>query len=136
MLIKKIYYYIFYKLYKHFENSSQPWWSDWKAGLSLSALEIWFLGSILIYYSIINNIRLTLSITSPTILIPLISIFILNYFSFIHTDIWKEYNKGFDQLPTEKNRRGTIIVWAIVIFIIINFFGSAYYLQKNIFKMY
>lgn len=133
MTIKKMYYYFFYKFYKHYENSSDPWWSDWKAVLSIGALEIWFLGSILIYYSIITKTKLDITLTDPMILIPLILLFLFNYFAFIYTDIWKQYNKEFDKMPEEKNKKGTIIVWIIVGFIILNFFGSAYYLQKYIF---
>ncbi|WPO81609.1 hypothetical protein SD427_12630 [Chryseobacterium sp. JJR-5R] len=138
--IKRAYYYLFYKIYKSIIYTSEKvggeFWSDFKAGLALGALEILLLASILTYYSIINNIKLDIEVTYPIILIPLILLFILNYFAFIHTDIWKEYNKEFDRFSTEKNRKGTIIVWIIVIIIFVNFLGSAYYLHKNIFKMY
>ena len=138
--IKKAYYYIFYKIYKSIIYTSEmvggEFWTDFKTGIALLALELLFLGSFLNYYSIIINERLDISITSPIILIPLIILFVINYFSFIHTDIWKEYNKQFDKLPEEKNRKGTIVVWIIAIFILINFFGSAYYLQKYVLKMY
>ncbi|MDQ1856097.1 MULTISPECIES: hypothetical protein [unclassified Chryseobacterium] len=138
--IKKAYYYIFYKIYKSIIYTSEmvggEFWTDFKAGIALLALELLFLGSFLNYYSIIINEKLDISITSPIILIPLIILFVINYFSFIHTDMWKEYNKQFDKLPEEKNRKGTIVVWIIAIFILINFFGSAYYLQKYILKMY
>lgn len=138
--IKRAYYYFYYKIYKSIIYTSEKvggeFLTDFKAVVALGALEIWFLSSILIYYSILNDIKLTISITDPVVFIPLILVFILNYFAFINTDVWKEYNKEFDQLPEEKNREGTIIVWVIAIFIMANFFGSAYYLQKYILKMY
>ena len=111
-------------------------WTDFKTGLVVGTLEIWLLASGLIYYSIIKDIKLNLTLTSPIILIPLILLLILNYFAFIRTDVWKKYNAEFDKLPKDKNKKGAIIVWAIIAFITINFFGSAYYLQKYVLKMY
>ncbi|UWX62175.1 hypothetical protein N0B40_07750 [Chryseobacterium oranimense] len=138
--IKRAYYYLFYKIYKSIEYTSElvggAFWTDFKTGLVIGTLEIWFLASGLIYYSIIKNIKLNITITNPIVLIPLILLLILNYFAFIHTDVWKEYNAEFDKLPKDKNKKGGIIVWTIVAFITINFFGSAYCLQKYVLKMY
>ncbi|SEH49282.1 hypothetical protein [Chryseobacterium culicis] len=138
--IKKAYYYFFYKIYKSIEYTSElvggAFWTDFKTGLVVGTLEIWLLASGLIYYSIIKDIKLNLTLTNPIVLIPLILLLILNYFAFIRTDVWKKYNAEFDKLPKDKNKKGAIIVWAIIAFITINFFGSAYYLQKYVLKMH
>jgi hypothetical protein len=138
--IKKAYYYFFYKIYKSIEYTSEmvggAFWTDFKTGLVVGTLEIWLLASGLIYYSIIKDIKLNLTLTNPLVLIPLILLLILNYFAFIRTDVWKKYNAEFDKLPKDQNKKGAIIVWAIIAFITINFFGSAYYLQKYVLKMY
>ncbi|WP_426479370.1 hypothetical protein ACP3T3_07955 [Chryseobacterium sp. CBSDS_008] len=138
--IKKAYYYFFYKIYKSIEYTSEmvggAFWTDFKTGIVIGTLEIWLLASGLIYYSIIKNIKLNLTITNPIVLIPIVLLFILNYFAFIRTDVWQKYNAEFDKLPKDKNKKGAIIVWAIIAFITINFFGSAYYLQKYILKLY
>ncbi len=138
--IKKAYYYFFYKIYKSIEYTSElvggGFWTDFKAGLVIGTLEIWFLASGLIYYSILNNVKLNITLADPIVLIPLILLLVLNYFAFIHTDVWKEYNAKFDKLPKEENKKGGIIVWTIVAFITINFFGSAFLLQKYVLKMY
>lgn len=119
---------MFYKLYKHYESSSEPWWSDWKAGASMGALEIWLLLSIGAYYSILTKTSIELSISMPIIYIPLLVIFILNYFSFMYNDIWKEYNKEFNQLPKKKNILGGWIVFGIIVFVIGNMLFSFYLL--------
>lgn len=94
--IKKAYYYFFYKIYKSIKYTSElvggAFWTDFKTVLVIGTLEIWFLASGLIYYSLIQNTKLNINLTNPIVLIPLILIFILNYFMFIHTDVWKEYN--------------------------------------------
>ncbi|UCA59358.1 hypothetical protein KB553_20415 [Chryseobacterium rhizoplanae] len=138
--IKIAYYYFFYKIYKSIVYTSQlvggEFWSDFKAGIAVAALEIWFLGSLLNYYSLIKNVKLNFTLKDPIILIPLVLLFLLNYFAFIHNEEWKEYNKKFDMLSQKTNKKGTVIVCIIVGFVIINFLGSSYLLQKYIFKMY
>ncbi|MGG5211121.1 hypothetical protein ACQWU4_19565 [Chryseobacterium sp. MIQD13] len=138
--IKRAYYYIFYKIYKSIIYTSEmvggEFWSDFKAGIVLLTLELWTIGSFLNYYSIINNKKLNIDVIGPILLISLILFCVLNYFAFVRTDIWKEYNEEFDKLSEEKNKKGTTIVWIIVISIAVNFFGSVYLLQKYVLKMY
>ncbi|UWX62174.1 hypothetical protein N0B40_07745 [Chryseobacterium oranimense] len=129
--IKKAYYYLFYKIYKSIEYTSESlggsFWTDFKAGLVILTLELFIWMAFLNYYSIINKISFNLSVMSP-ILLPLILFCILNYIFLMHTDKWKEYNKEFDQLPIEKNKKGGIIVWCTVALIVINLFFSYYLL--------
>jgi hypothetical protein len=131
--LKKAYYYFFYKIYKSIEYTSEllggAFWTDFKAGLVIGALEIWFLISIGIYLLLITNKNIgELTLNQPIVFIPLIIILLLNYFSFIRTDKWKEYNKEFDQLPIERNKKGGIIVWCTIALIVINLFFSYYLL--------
>ena len=131
----KAYYYLFYKLYKLWETAPAKFWSDWKACISLTALEIWLLFLGFNIRSLINNEKLDLEITHPLIIIPFLLIILINYFLFIHKEKWKEYNEDFDQLPRYKNIIGGIIVWIIIISIIAGFFTSAYLVQKNVLGM-
>ncbi len=59
----------------------------------------------------------------------------LNYFLFLHTNKWKEYNAEFDKLPKKKNIIGGIIVWIIIIMIIANIFISGHLMQKYVLGM-
>lgn len=133
--VKRAYYYVFYKLYRSIIYTSErvggEFLSDFKAVLAIGALEIWVLVSIFSYYSLISNISLNIDISSPIVIIPLILIFLLNYFSFIHTDVWKEYNKEFDVLPKEKNKKYGMVVWSIIILIICNTIFSYYLLFQR-----
>src|SRR5690606_16723869 len=117
--IKRAYYYLFYKLYKFWEWISYPkFWSNYKAIVSIGALEIWILFITFDVRALIRNEKLEYEISHPVILIPFLIIIIGNYILFIHTDKWKEYNAEFDQLPRKKNIIGGIIVWTIIILII------------------
>ena len=137
MRIQKYYYYLFYKFYKFWEYISVPKvWSDWKACISIDALEIWLLFSCLNGYSLINNIKLDLSFKHPAVLFPFLLILILNGMVFIyHDSIWKEYFKEFEAMPKWKNRTGSIIICIIVAAIVTAYFMSAYYLQRNVLKI-
>lgn len=110
-----------------FEN----FFSNFRAGLVMIALEIWLLYSILNFYSISTDNKIDTSLSSPLILIPFILIIILNYISFDHHDnVWKKYNVEFDNLSKRKNLIGGIIVWSIILFITASFFFSTFHLHK------
>ncbi|WP_312992709.1 hypothetical protein [Chryseobacterium flavum] len=130
--IKRVYYYFFYKLYNHYENSSAPWWSDFKASASMGALEIWLILSILNYFILITG-KTTgdINIWQPSILIPILFLFVLHYFAFIRTDVWRKYNREFDQLSKDRNKRNSIIAWGCIVFIIINTIFSYYLLFQR-----
>lgn len=132
--IERAYYYLFYKLYKFWEWISYPkFWSDFKAIVSITALEMWLIGGLINYYRIYIDHEMTFS---KNFYIGMAIFFaVLNYIIFIHTDKWKDYNAEFDQLPRKKNIIGGIIVWIIIISIIFGFFRSAYLLQKNVLGM-
>ena len=136
-LIKKTYYYFFYKLYKFWGWISYPkFWSYWKAGVSIVVLELWGMLMIINYYYIFNN-GSSKDVTKSMIIIPSLIIIILNYIAFDHYyNIWKNYKEEFDQLPNRKNIIGGIIVWVIILFIVINFFISTFHLHKMTFGKY
>ncbi|WP_454046225.1 hypothetical protein [Chryseobacterium sp. Marseille-Q8038] len=136
MSIKKMYYYLFYKLYKHYENSSEPWLSNWKAGVSIGILEIWLLLSIGNYFLITTNKTVHLNLLQPIVIIPVTIVFIFNYLSFDYKDTWKKYNEEFDQLSRDQNKKGGVIIWSIIILIITNMIFSYLLLLKSKNKSY
>lgn len=131
-----MYYYLFYRLYKFWEKAPARFWSDFKSGISIIALEVWLLFSLFNYYSLIRNEKLDISFTSPVIIFPLILIFIVNYWFFVHNDKWKYYVVEFDKIPRNKNLIGGIVIWLIIVIIIVNFFVSGYLVQKNVLHLY
>lgn len=128
--IKRGYYYLFYKFYRMSENAPSRWLSDWKAVLVIIALEIWFVLSITVYYATITRTKMELDITTPIVFIPFLSIILINYFAFVHTNVWKEYVSEFDKLPKRKNRIGGWLVFGIVMFVIFNLIYSFYLMSQ------
>lgn len=130
----KLYYYLFYQLYKFWEFVSIPkFWSDFKAGISIATLEMWLVAGLINYYRIYIDQEIMLSKNFYVGIA--VFVFGLNYLSFVYTNRWKEYNEEFDQLPRYKNIIGGFIVWIIIILITFSFWTSAYFVQKNVLNM-
>jgi len=101
-----VYYYIFYKLYRLLEKGEMPWWSDFKAGFLIAAIEGLLIALIDFkahkLFGIADATELgkwgyILIIGGP----PLI----LNYFLFLYGNRWKEIVRHFDEANRqEKNK--------------------------------
>lgn len=127
--MKRAYYYLFYKLYKFWEAASDPkFWSDWKAGVTIVTMELWIIISAMNYYNVFINKYF--EITKAKLSIWGIIIVIINYFAFLHTDVWRLYIKEFDQLPKRKNKHGTWVVLSVVLFVAVNFIFSFYLISR------
>jgi hypothetical protein len=120
MKIKSAYYYLFYKFYKFGEWSPSIFPSDFTATFAIACLEVMFLISIKFYYIEFFNRRSTFTFSSVQTLIPLIAVFLINYFAFLNDKSWKTYVKKFDKLPKNKDLMGTCLVILIVAFVIGN----------------
>ena len=137
MIIKKAYYYLFYKLYRFYESSPSVWWSEWKALLTILILEIWFLMSFGIYYQVITKKDLLPDNIFKYLGIALIIFLgIINYYVFDYNDRWKRYVSEFNKWPRNKNRIGTFIVWLFILIIIGNLIYSYYLMSKIDWKKY
>lgn len=101
-VLKRAYYYLFYKFYKMSEAAPSRWLSDWKAVICIIALEIWTMLFLVVYYVTITKTYIDLNLKMPIVFIPLLIVSLINYFAFIHTSVWKQYLKEFDRLPKNK----------------------------------
>lgn len=126
--IKQAYYYLYYKLYKYSQSSIFP--NDFAATIFLYALGIFFFFSLINYYNLFTNTHHEVN-KILVIIIYFIIIVIPNYFIFHHNSQWKDIVKEFDKLPEEKNKKGGIIVWSIIILIIGNMLFSFYLLFEE-----
>ncbi|MDE5439231.1 hypothetical protein KRE40_11195 [Elizabethkingia meningoseptica] len=130
--IKNAYYYFFYKMYKLINYTSEisggAFLTDFKASLAMIALEIWFGASLFNYYAIL--IDESFSVKKEHFIVLGILIILLNYSTFDHNSVWKDYIKKFDQLPEKVNKRGGVFFYIIIISIIGNFILSLYLLNE------
>ncbi len=120
MIIKKAYYYLFYKFYKFGEWSPSVFPSDFTATFAIACLEVLFLISLKFYYIEFFDRNDTFTFVSFQTIISLVTVFLINYFAFLNNKSWKTYVHEFDKLPESKNLIGTWIVIGLVAFVIGN----------------
>ncbi|MCQ9634066.1 hypothetical protein MP477_03755 [Chryseobacterium sp. WG23] len=121
--IKKIYYYIYYILYKNAEKSPTLFSYNFVASISLDFLGLIFCFSFIYYFDL--NLRKELY------LLIMLMIVIFNYFVFEHNSSYKKYISEFDELPKEKNNKFKLIVWIGIILVIANIIYSVYYMDQR-----
>jgi len=117
-------------MYKGVEYTSElgggKFWSDWKASLSMDGIIYFIVISLFIYYKVFFGHNI--SVDNISVFVLVISVVLFNYFVFNHNDRWKDIINEFDKLPKEKNKKGGIIVWSIIVLIIGNMLFSFYLL--------
>ncbi|RUT68552.1 hypothetical protein D0817_20725 [Flavobacterium cupreum] len=132
--IKKSYYYFFYKIYRSIEYTSKSFGGETlissKAGLVMLALEAWVLFSFVAYYRIYTKTSMQLSISMPIVYIPLILLFVFNYFTLDYKGKWKQYNTEFANYSKKKNRIAGWIVFGIILLIISNLIYALYLMSQ------
>ena len=126
----KAYYYLFYKLYRFGENAPSVWWSDWKANVVITAMEVCLLVSADIYYTVITGRSSDIGPFSPQVLIPLAAILLINWKLFGNERSWRKYVDEFDHWPRRKDRIGGLIVLGVVLMVIANSVFSFYLLSR------
>lgn len=136
MSIVKAYYYLFYKLYKVAMTGAIKSLSGFYASAGLLALEIWFLFSLYNYYAVYFNRYASLELNSVKVIVPLIVLVAINYFTISYRDIGKKHIEEFEQWPKKRNTIGSIIVSAIVLLVIGSLVFSFYLMSKVDWKQY
>lgn len=123
------YYYLFYKLFNFWEKISFPkFWSAFKAEVSIMALEIWLVMSVVNYYTVFIDRHFYLN--KIVFMLIVVCIVIVNLKFFTYSSVWKDYNVRFERLSKNQNLIGGIIVWCIICMIILNFIYSFYLLYQ------
>ena len=131
-----MYYYLFYRLYRFYENAPAKWSSDWKAELTIDALEVSILLSIFVYYTVFTKNRIDFGNGSVVIITYLALIAIPNYFIFQHRDRWRKYVSKFQKWPKGKNKIGGFFVFFFIALVVVNFIFSYYLLSQINWKNY
>ena len=117
MSLKKLYYFVFYKLYKFFETSPIRYWSEWKASLMMDIIVGGIITAGGIDYTIITKKGFIVFESNTLTWAMIIFIPLCNYLIFNNTDRWRLIITDFDKWPKLKNRVGGIIVWSAIILI-------------------
>lgn len=126
-----MYYYLFYTLYKFWENISYPrFWSDIKASVSILALQIWLLISLFVYYNIFIDRFFNLNDYLSLFFILVLILLIIDYYTFNNKNKWMIILDEFDKLPKKKNIIGSVVVGVFILLIILNLIYSFYLMSQ------
>lgn len=112
--IKLAYDYLFFTFYRFWEKAPSKWWSDLKAAILISFLNIFALLSI--YGIVMYKLKVNLLPKSGTlpIVISLI-IFVLNYLYFLRQERWRIKIEKFDDISDSMDKIGVTIVISLVL---------------------
>lgn len=128
-MVKKTYYYFFYKIFKSIEYTSKEFGGefmiDFKTSLVLITLEIFIIFSFANYYNIFFHSDSGIFPNSIWVIIILI-LTMIDYFIFHSKKQWKNIINNFDKLTENENNRGSWIVFVTIALVLINFVFSFY----------
>lgn len=128
----KIYRYLYYRLYswnlKTWGEKDLPQWNA-LFGLSfMMFLNLGLLGFLLQLLGV--NIFLRDELPKKELIILMLSLFVVNYFLFIHRGNYRSIVKELKKEPPEKRRINTILIWLYVILSFALFVLSAMFIKK------
>jgi hypothetical protein len=124
MNLKESYYYIFHRIYLLAKKANPLLAPDFIAGVTLIALEIWLILSLINYYNIVLNRYFNLEKVYFVIIGLAIAAF--NIYIFIIKSEWKIYGARFNGFPQRKKTKYNYLVSAFIIFVIVNLIFSFY----------
>ena len=128
-MMKKAYYYFYYKIYKSIEYTSKElggeFQTDFKTSLVVIVLEIFIISSFANYYNVFFH---TDSGIFPNIvwIIIVLLLTMIDYFVFHNKDQWKDIIHELNELSENKNSIGSWKVIFVIFAIVINFIFSFY----------
>jgi hypothetical protein len=113
--MKKVYYLLFYKLYRLFKFLSEDGWADWKVVIVIQTLQLFVLAIVFLQIELITKSNVLPNGNPKIWAIPLaIALAIFNYYIFLHQKAWKIYENEFKKYSKQKNRVINLIVFCIV----------------------
>ncbi len=134
MNLIKIYYYLYYRMYKISMSGTIKSLSKFYAELLMIILEVSIASSMYIYYVIYINRYAKLILYSWKVFVFIFFIIITNYFSFNKkTDYYIDL---FDNMKFNKKIKYEIIIWLIVFMIFLNLIFSFYLMSKIDWSLY
>jgi DMSO reductase anchor subunit len=128
----KIYRYLYYRLYswnlKTWGEKDIPQWNALFGVSFMMFLNLGLLGLLLQLLGV--NIFLRDELPKKELVIIMISLFVLNYFLFVHKGNYRSIAKELKKETPEKRRANAILIWLYVILSFALFVLSAMFIKK------
>lgn len=128
----KFYRYLYYRLYswnmKSWGDKDLPQWNALFGVSFMMFLNLGLLGFLLQLLGV--NIFLRDELPKKELIIIMLSLFVVNYFLFIHRGNYRSTVKELKKEPPEKRRINTILIWLYVILSFALFVLSAMFIKQ------
>ncbi len=128
----KLYRYLYYRLYswnlKTWGEKDLPQWNALFGVSFMMFLNLSLLGLLLQFLGV--NIFLRYELPKKELIIIMLSLFVINYFLFIHKSNYRSIVKELKKEPLEKRKTNTIFIWLYVILSFALFVLSAMFIKK------
>ena len=128
----KIYRYLYYRLYswnlKTWGEKDIPQWNALYGVSFMMFLNLGLLGLLLQLLGV--NVFLRDELPKRELVIIMISLFVLNYFLFVHKGNFRSIEKELKKESPEKRWANTILIWLYVILSFVLFVFSAIFIKK------
>jgi len=127
MSLLNMYYYLFYKLYKFFNFFNpklRP--AEISAVCVILLLEVWVVFSCYNYYDVLFHHKEGQDTSLLKFFVPIIIFSLVAWLAFWRNDTWRVQLEEFDKWSADKNKKGTWIVFFLIIIISANLAFSFY----------
>jgi hypothetical protein len=112
--------YLFYYLYRFWEFVSTPkFWSDGKAVITIGVLEMFFIMTLICGYSVATKNKIEVSRTM--VILISIGIFILNYYSFLKAQKWRNVIKRCENDAKAIQDFWKVMVLMVIFVVVVSF---------------
>ena len=131
MMLKDLYKYSFYILYKT-NCFSSSWGADWRAGGLLMVLTFFLFTSMFLYFGVLFTYEYPMDNIILYMIVFGIIFNIINFRTFFSNNNWRSIIAKYDKWPDKKNLIRGGIVYAFLICVFANFLISVWFYQSLI----
>jgi hypothetical protein len=119
--MKILYYYFFFKLYNRHNRKSSNRFAEWRAALSILAVEVLLVLCIIGDISIITERDIMLLPYIPPCFLTLIIILAVSkYFVFMKRMQWQKYHRVFQAWPNRRRQIADMLIGGVIFFLVAN----------------
>ncbi len=113
IIMKKLYYLLFYKTHRFFEEISNDGWSEWKALVIIGGAQMLLLVELGVWLALFTKEIFNFPKYSIVLIGTIIAT--INYFALFNNENWRQYEEEFKKYPENKSK---IAGWLSLLFLV------------------
>jgi uncharacterized protein YacL len=124
--LKKIYYYVYYRIFCFGKSLSDDALNDWKPLIIICLLQLFLIISIDLWLKILFGRSYILEKSNLQLWMICVGLVLINFYFLLWQNKWKSRTKEFIKHSRKKHLIGTVAVVALIIGVILLLFYSFY----------